>query len=65
MKKSQGQEDEQQINQKLLLAEAHESLLEFQRTGLHLTGPEVFEWLDNWHDPEYPDPECHQRQSDD
>jgi len=42
------------------LAEAHEALEEYQRTGMHLTGPEVFEWLDNWHDPDYKDPECHE-----
>lgn len=40
--------------------EAKYSWLEFQRTGLHLSGEEVYAWLETWGaDNEKPVPECH------
>lgn len=40
------------------IAEAEESWAEYQRTGLHLTGEEVREWLRNSNGDE-PPPACH------
>lgn len=40
--------------------EAEKSWLEFQNAGLHLSGEEVYAWLDTWGiDNEKPVPECH------
>lgn len=40
--------------------EAVNSWLEFQKTGLHLTGEEVWRWLDTWGtENESTVPECH------
>lgn len=40
--------------------EAENSWLEFLNTGLHLSGEEVYAWLDAWGtDNEKPVPECH------
>ncbi|WP_404406326.1 CopG family ribbon-helix-helix protein [Pelagibacterium halotolerans] len=40
--------------------EALASWAHFQETGLHLTGEEVFAWLDTWGTDEEQDaPECH------
>lgn len=40
--------------------EAKNSWLEFQKSGLHLSGEEVYAWLDTWGTSnEKPLPECH------
>ena len=40
--------------------EGIESLREYRRTGLHLTGEEVDAWLDTWGDEELTEPPpCH------
>jgi predicted transcriptional regulator len=40
--------------------EALASWTDYQETGLHLTGDEVFAWLRTWGtDEERPIPECH------
>lgn len=40
--------------------EAKHSWREFQNTGLHLSGEELYAWLDTWGtDNEKPVPECH------
>ena len=34
--------------------------VEYQRTGMHTTGEEVFAWMDSWFsEDEKPAPECH------
>ena len=34
--------------------------VEYQRTGMHATGEEVFAWMDSWFsEDEKPVPECH------
>lgn len=40
--------------------EADESWEDYKRTGLHITGEELFEWLSKWGtDGETPMPKCH------
>lgn len=40
--------------------EGEEAWEEYQRTGLHLTGEELFDWLSKWGtDAEVPLPKCH------
>ncbi len=42
------------------LQEALESLRDYEETGLHITGDELFAWLDTWGtDPESEPPACH------
>jgi predicted transcriptional regulator len=42
------------------IQEALDSWKEYQETGLHLTGEEMFEWLRTWGtDKETKSPECH------
>lgn len=43
-----------------LYAAAKEAWLDYQETGLHLTGAEIFAWLDTWGtENETEAPECH------
>jgi predicted transcriptional regulator len=43
-----------------LYADAHKAWLDYQETGLHLTGEEVFTWLDTWGtENEMEAPKCH------
>lgn len=40
--------------------DAMESLRHYQETGLHLTGQEVFDWMETWGtDEETEAPQCH------
>ncbi len=40
--------------------EAEAAWVEFQETGLHITGDELFTWLDTWDgDKDNSPPECH------
>lgn len=44
--------------QELFMQEARDSWMQFQQTGLHLTGTELFSWLDSWANNDS-EPECH------
>lgn len=42
------------------MQEALDSLRDFEETGLHITGDELFAWLDTWGtDPDREPPACH------